>query len=451
MSTQTPSRVKDLRAALAETATNIKGMASSWKDETGQGQFVLQPDELAKYQAEVQKGKSIQQLLAVEEAAAGIFDFLDAPAGAPIGGDDAAAVQRGTMGRKTLAASFLDSDEFKSMKANQWRHGGGIEVAAGIHDLARLSQAKDVYSAMGGTIPNIPTIGSAQALGWTERTLREGRVRDLFPAERTNASVLYGIRETGFTNRAAAVRQRTAANGVDAPTGGPTDVFGLKPRSDLSIAPVTYPIATIAHLMYVHKNTLDDEPRLRGLIDRDLIDGVRMAEDEAILYGNGQGENLTGLMNTPGVQEFTGDPGDKRSAQIRRAMTKAILAYFQPTGVVISPADWEHIELETDLHGAYTVALSVAVGGEKRVWRLSVTDTPAMAEGQFIMGAFGTGAKLYDREQVNVQLSTENRDFFERNVYTLRAEERLGLVVDRPESFVVGQFTDPVAPTNAGV
>ena len=70
-----------------------------------------------------------------------------------------------------------------------------------------------------------------------------------------------------------------------------------------------------------------------------------------------------------------------------------------------------------------------------------------MSEGDFLLGSFGQGAKLYDREQVNVQLSTENRDFFERNVYTLRCEERLGLVVDRPESFVVGSFTEPATPT----
>ena len=86
---------------------------------------------------------------------------------------------------------------------------------------------------------------------------------------------------------------------------------------------------------------------------------------------------------------------------------------------------------------------SVAVGGEKRVWRLQVTDTPAMAEGQFLLGAFGTGAKLYDREQVRIDLSTENRDMFERNAYTLRCEERLGMVCDRPESFVYGSLTTP--------
>ena len=87
--------------------------------------------------------------------------------------------------------------------------------------------------------------------------------------------------------------------------------------------------------------------------------------------------------------------------------------------------------------------MNVAVGGEQRVWRMRIIDTPAMIEGRFLLGAFGTGAKLYDREAVNIMVSTENRDMFERNAVTLRAEERLGLVVDRPESFVAGTLTTP--------
>jgi HK97 family phage major capsid protein len=79
------------------------------------------------------------------------------------------------------------------------------------------------------------------------------------------------------------------------------------------------------------------------------------------------------------------------------------------------------------------------------VWRLNVVDTPAMQQGKFLLGAFGTGAKIYDREEVNVVLSTENRDMFERNAVTIRCEERLGMVVDRPESFVKGSFTTPTA------
>jgi HK97 family phage major capsid protein len=202
-------------------------------------------------------------------------------------------------------------------------------------------------------------------------------------------------------------------------------------------------IATIAHIMYVHRQTLDDEPRMRGILDRDMIDGVKMVEDQQLLYGDGVGDNILGLTQQPGIQAFTGVAQDKRSAQLRRAMTLAVLSYFSPTGVVLHPLDWEDLELETDSTGAYTIATSVAIGGERRVWRMNVVDSPAMIEGRFLLGAFGTGAKVYDREQVRIDLSTENRDMFERNALTLRCEERVGLVVDRPESFVYGALTTP--------
>lgn len=433
------SRVRELRTALAAKGEEIKNLSNDWRDETGNGHLVLTKKQHADYVKAVNDAQDIRDLISAEEKASGIFEYLDAPQGTPSAGRDAS--ERRQAGTKTLSQEFLASEAYSEMKARGFRVGGTFSMEAGLPELSRGAQMKDVYSAMGGDVA-IPAIGQGQNLGWTERMLRPGRVRDLFPAETTQAAMLYGIRETGYTNRAATVPQRTAADGTAA-TGAATDVYGLKPKSDLSIVPVTYPISTIAHIMYIHKATLDDEPRIRGILDRDMVDGVKMAEDDQILYGDGIGDNLTGLMNTDGIQTYSGLAADKRSAQVRRAATRAILAYFQPTGVVVHPFDWESIELETTTYGSYTVAVSVAVGGEKRMWRLAVTDTPAMRQGDALVGSFGIGAKLYDREQVNVQISTENRDMFERNAYTLRAEERLGLVVDRPESFVHLTFTTP--------
>lgn len=434
------SRVKELKTHLATKGAEIKNLANSWKDEDGK--FVISGDAHTTYLKAVNDAEEIRQLIVAEQKAGNIFEFLEQSESQSAAGADAAAGHRGRSEIKSVSDEFLGAEWYLEAKGRGFKGQplmGGFNVERGLPDLAFASQ-KDVYSAMGGTV-SIPTLGMAQNLGLTERMLRPGRVRDLFPAERTQAAMLYGMRETGYQNRARVVAERTAADGGPA-TGGPTDVYGLKPKSDLTIVPVTYPIATIAHIMYVHKLTLDDEPRMRGLLDRDMVDGVKMAEDDQILWGDGVGDNLTGLMNTQGIQEYDGLVTDKMSAQIRRAATRSILAYFQPNGVVIHPLDWEKIELEQDLNGAYTVAVSVAVGGEKRVWRLKVTDTPAMNEGMGVLGSWGTGAKLYDREQVNVQISTENRDMFERNAYTLRAEERLGLVVDRPESFVAINFAE---------
>ena len=125
---------------------------------------------------------------------------------------------------------------------------------------------------------------------------------------------------------------------------------------------------------------------------------------------------------------------------IRRAATLSFLAYYEPTGVVLHPNDWEDIELSKDEQGQYLVAVSVALGGQPRLWRMPVVDTPAIAEGTALIGAFGTGAQLYDREQASIRISEQHADFFVRNAIVILAEQRLALAVKRPEAFVKVTF-----------
>ena len=422
------SRITELQTALKTKAADLEGMSTDWKVEDG-GHIVITDAQHSAYLATVAEAKSIQALLTAAKGAGEVTDYLNGSDGTPFAARDAATATAAQMATKSLGEQFLDSATFADMRASEFRNLGGSVAMEG----------KDVFSAMGGNV-SIPALGSAQQLPWQNRTLRPGRVRDLFPHETTTAAVLYGIRETGFTNNAAFVAERRAANGTSAPVGDATDVYGLKPKSNVSIETITYPISTLAHLMDVHKNVLADEPRLRGMLDRDMVDGVKMVEDEAILYGNGTGENLRGIINTTGVQTYLQVSPDKKSAAIRRAATRAMLAYFQPTGIVLHPYDWEDIELEEDGHGAYRIAVSVTTGAETRLWRMSVVETPAILQDKFLLGSFGQGARIYDREQVSVTVSTENRDNYERNVVTLRCEERLGLEVPRPESFVYGTF-----------
>jgi HK97 family phage major capsid protein len=206
------------------------------------------------------------------------------------------------------------------------------------------------------------------------------------------------------------------------------------------------PIRTLAHWEAAHRNVLADEPQLRSIIDNELLYGLRLQEDYQILEGDGTGENLLGVLNTPGVQTYDWSDGatspvpDTKADAIRRAATLAFLAYYEPTGVVLHPNDWEDIELTKDTNGQYLVAVSVALGGEPRIWRMPVVDTPAMPEGTALVGAFGTGAQLYDREQATIRISEQHADFFVRNAIVVLAEERLALAVKRPESFVSVTF-----------
>jgi HK97 family phage major capsid protein len=63
-----------------------------------------------------------------------------------------------------------------------------------------------------------------------------------------------------------------------------------------------------------------------------------------------------------------------------------------------------------------------------------------MALGAFLVGSFRFGATLYDRMGIEVLLSSENADDFEKNLLTMRAEQRLALAVKRPASFISGTF-----------
>ena len=72
------------------------------------------------------------------------------------------------------------------------------------------------------------------------------------------------------------------------------------------------------------------------------------------------------------------------------------------------------------------------------------TEAPEF-EGEFLAGAFRTGAQLFDREDANVVISTENVDDFEKNMVSIRCEERVALAVKRPEAFVTGPFGAAIA------
>lgn len=437
MTTMLDPRVKELREALTVKAAEIDEIAHSWKIETG-GKLVITPDQHKQYKAAVGAAEDIKGLLDTAERAAGIKDHLAAPGSVPAAGWAAANTLRAEGQTKTLGDYFTESDQFTSAKGNP-RPFIQFQVDRSIADLRAASQQKDVYAGTGGTV-GLPGIGGIQELPMRETRLRQRHVRDLFPVGTTTASVLYGIRETGFTNSARAVAQRENADGTANSAGA---VYGKKPRSDISLTPVLYNVATIAHLIDAHRNILDDEPRLRDFLNRRMTDGVFLAEDRDILWADGTGESIVGFFNTPGLQIYTGSSADPLTAQIRRAATRVELAEYAATGVIVHPLDWEALELETDDNGRYRLAVSVAVGGEKRVWTMDVIPTTAMTQGQYLLGAFGMGSMYYDRETVSVTVSTENADNYERNVVTFRAEARGALEVFRPEAHVAGTFTTP--------
>lgn len=332
---------------------------------------------------------------------------------------------------KTVGQAFLESDVFKEMmEAGEFKTRKPFGVKGDLGSLGR----KDIYSDLPGGSPG--RFGSVQRDAMVLRPQRTSRVRDLFPVQSTTAAVIEYFRVTGFTNNASPVAERNQAN----------DGFQAKPQSNLEFTGEQASVRTIAHWEAAHRNALRDEPQLRGLIENELLYGLRLVEDDQILNGTGTGQDLLGIRNVPGIQEYAwsegeaGPPADNKADALRRAMTLALLAYYEPTGVVLHDGDWEDIELLKDANGQYLMAVSIAVGGEQRVWRAPVVTTPAMDEGFALVGAFGIGAQLYDREEGSIRIAEQHSTFFVENAIVVLAEESLALATKRPEAFVEVEF-----------
>lgn len=438
--------VRELKSALQKHLDTMDGIASDFKIE---GANVAVSAEQAKsYRESLAAAEEIRGLIEMTEGANELKAWADAPAGGSVAAAVAAGMSEAFSSQelKSLGEMFTESEEFKSMLASgeaNMRSAFSLETT----DLGGFGR-KDVFTTNTGAGP-ITQFGTRQRDPMVPRAQRMTRVRDLFPVAQTDANLIEYFRIIGFgtsrldlTSGAATVAERTAADG-SAATGAATDVFGLKPKSNLRFESAQAPVRTVAHYEVAHRNVLADEPQLQATINNELLYGLRLEEDKQILLGDGTGENLLGILNTPNIQGYTQGTtkaDETKADALRRAATRAVLAYYPPSGYVIHPYDWEDIELTKTTQGEYVVSSNVSIGAETRAWRQPVIESPAMPEGTFLTGAWGLGAQLYDRAQASVRIADQHADFFIRNAVAILAEMRLALAVKRPESFVKGTF-----------
>ena len=419
------SRLNELKTALNSKMSEQQEIADSMQFE---GETLIADDEKkAAFQGNMAQIKEIKGLIDDMTTLRDVSAWSSEADYKSVAAEVAAGVEAEVEAHHdSVGAAFLDLPEFKSLQGGK----NGANMVAPFQ--TKSLDAKSIYNTLPTGTPG--QFGAVERDGIVPIAQRRSRVRDLFPARTTNSAIIEYFRQTGFTNNASVVPEYSSGN------------FGAKPNSTMTFKGEQAPVRTIAHWEAAHRNVLADEPQLRSIIDNELLYGLRLTEDNQILSGAGTGEDLTGILNTTGIQTYSWSAGsttpvaDTKADAIRRAATLAYLAYYEPTGIIVNPNDWEDIELTKNSQGTYLLAMSVAGGAESRVWRIPIIDTPAIASGTALIGAFGTGAQLYDREAATIRISEQHSDFFVRNAIVVLAEERIALAVKRPESFVKVTF-----------
>lgn len=229
----------------------------------------------------------------------------------------------------------------------------------------------------------------------------------------------------------------------------PVATGALKPTSVYSVERVDDTVKTIAHLSErIPRQTLADARLLQAYVEGSLREGVELGLEDQIVNGDGTGENLLGIDDTPNIQQQAFSA--TMLITTRKAVTKLEDVQITSGAFVLAPADWEWLELTADSAGNFILGDQIPVDrAQRKLWGMPVVTSTTLTAGKGFLVDFAGSTKLWEREGVRVDWSESTWDpafdrgggvlgatDFERNMIRFRAEGRWGFAVTRPAGVV---------------
>lgn len=249
-------------------------------------------------------------------------------------------------------------------------------------------------------------------------------IRQRIPTINVSSNAVNSLRENVWTNNAAGVIQTSE-----------------KPESSLTFEQYNVAIEVVAHWIKVSNQLLADAPAVAAYIDTRLRDGLAQKVESQLLLGTGTPPQLSGLTDSGNFVAFTPDSGANLIESINKAKYALWATGNAPDTVIVNPSDWAAIEVlrEGAGSGAYLYGAPGTVAGMSP-FGVPVVLSNHMPAGEFLIGNLRSSATVYQRQGAVVEMGFVNDDFT-KNLVTLRAEERLGLAVDRPSGIMYGDIT----------
>lgn len=304
----------------------------------------------------------------------------------------------------TAGEEFVKSEQFKQLVAGQTQK-------------VRMEVKNTVVGGAGTVLP-------AQMGGVIAGNFAPLTVRQLFNAIPVSSNAVDSLREASWTNDAAETAEGSA-----------------KPESDATFELYSVNVKTVAHWIKVSNQLLADAPAITAYINTRLRDGLAQRIDAQLVNGNGVGANLSGLTDAGNFTAFTPTAGDNLVDSINRAKYALWATGNMPDSVIVNPADWgamERLREYTAGDGAYLYGAPGTAAANP--FGLNVVLSNHVAVGTFVIGAIAASTALFVRSGAVVEMGYVNDDFT-KNLVTVRAEERLGLGVERPSGIMYGNIT----------
>lgn len=341
-------------------------------------------------------------------------------------------------GQFSIAARLLQSDAYQEARASGLSGfaaftkavasgGGAIQVADRLETRALLS---DIQAA--ATLE--PLVGDDQRRLFPPADLRTEQVRLLD---------LISITETDKDNVDYAVTTNAQGNVIGAAYGA---VLGTATITTEARAEAVKRRGT---LLDVPEGVLSDEARVKTWLEKWMRFFVRLDSETQVLFGDGAGQNFTGIMNWAGVGARARG-ADPVAVAIHKAITDIRIAYFgEPNAVALRPETFGGMVEERASDGHYVNSGGPFSAIPTSTWGKQAVPTTLLRDGTGNAGAdpldavvgYWPEAELAVREGTEVRDFEQNKDNIEKGMITFRSQYRSAFIVNQPTAFVALDLT----------
>jgi HK97 family phage major capsid protein len=325
----------------------------------------------------------------------------------------------------------LESDEgFKAFQKKKGRYSIELDTKATI-----VPGGSDDSLAFEGTVNEVVPADRVQGVIFDpDRTVH---VRQFLMGGTTQSNIIRYVVESEYTDRTAMVAPGAA-----------------KPESDFVLEAKDSPVRKIAATLRLADEMLDDIPYLASYIGIRAPNKLRVEEDVKLLYGNGTGQELEGITTVASsfdATDFVGLVGTaNRYDVLIAALNNVRLAEYNPTAIMLNPTDFAIMRLEKSSSDGHYLFPEIRLNGQvPNLNGVPIIQNTAITKGDFLIGDFVRGAQYFDRKGLTVEFFDQDRDNVQKNLITVRVEERLALCVYRPTAFVYDTFATALAALDA--
>ena len=320
---------------------------------------------------------------------------------------------------------------FKSALQEALDNGAVDGIAKGNSRSASFELKADMTVAADFTGEVIP---ADRVPGYKFDPTRPVHVRQLLATGSTQSDVVRYVKESGYSNGAAATAEGATLG-----------------QSDFDMTAADANVRKIGTYFRISEEMLADTPQLTSYLSARAPEKLLEVEDAQILSGDGTGANLSGIITDAADFDVSASGAFYQSVEsanefdvIVAALNQLSLLNYSADCIMLNPTDFNKILLLKDSTNKY-LKDQVYNGLQPSFSGVKVIQNTAIAAGTFLIGNFGIGTQLWVRQGVNVEFFREDGTNVRDGFVTVRVSERVALTNYLPNAFVNGTFSTAIA------